>query len=177
MSDSLPTTKSVLGSQTYTMCLVLCDNQGLNPGLHLHKASNLPIELHSPAPDIVSLLFGSKYLLTSFVIALTHEAAINVLFAFFPLGYEDHMKTPETFVSIRPLRFISCQCPLLSAGCCKVHPFPGLTSTHVCCFWNFMVGGTFFRIRTGQDFPVIKQCTLACSSLPVLNFVPESPLL
>lgn len=145
-------TTPVLGSQTYAMMSAFLWYQAWNPGLHVHKARNLPIELHSSVPNIVSLLFSSKYLLTSLVISLTHEVAINVLFAFFLLGYEDHTKASGTWVTSGSLRFISCQCLLLSAGCCKVHPLPGLTSTCVCCLWNFMVGGSSFKIPTGRPF-------------------------
>lgn len=123
----------VLGSQACAMMSGFMDPRDGTQGLHVPKASNRLIELRSPVPNIASLLSSSKYLLTSLVIFLTREVAINVLFAFFLLGYEDHTKASGTCVTSGSLSFISCQCLQLFCRMLLSSPTPGLTSTCVCC--------------------------------------------
>lgn len=64
-----------------------------------------------------------------------------------------------------------------SAGCCKVHPIPR-SHKHMCLLpLKFHGRWNLFQDSHWQDFSVIKPCTLVRPLLPVLNFVPESPLL
>lgn len=64
-----------------------------------------------------------------------------------------------------------------SAGCCKVHPIPR-SHKHMCLLpLKFHGRWNLFQDSHWQDFSVIKLCTLVRPWLPVLNFVPESPLL